>query len=137
MIMNNEIDELDPNSKILQKEPTKKRWILRTSGLLFGTAIALVIAIAIGLLLITWLQFDDLKNIQHKVDTLKPIFTGLRCSILINIIIFWKRLTNWLAIKYSWDSDRLERILKKRIHVAIAMILVELIINQRIFDYLL
>lgn len=113
----------------------KKFSFMKLAGLLIVMAATVIIMVFVGIILLTWLQFDDLKAIQEKIASVEPIFIGLRWSFLINLVIFWNRFNTYLAKKFNWSNDRLERILKQRFKVSIVLIIIEVVINQRILDY--
>lgn len=120
---------------VIYTNPQKKHRLLRISGAILGVAALVIIMMVLAVLLMAWLQFDDLKAIQGKIDSLKPIFTSIRVSLLLNIVIFWNRFNIYLANKFNWDSAQLQRILEQRYKVIIALTFLELFINQRILDY--
>ncbi len=116
--------------------PTQKKFsFMKLAGLLIAMAVTILVMVFVGIILLTWLQFDDLKVVQEKIASVEPIFIGLRWSFLINLVIFWNRFNTYLAKKFNWDNDRLERLLKQRFKVSIVLIIIELVINQRILDY--
>lgn len=112
--------------------PKKRGRILRYSGIFIGLIILLIISIFLSVFLMIWLQIDDLQDIRSALQSIRPVFTGIRVSIYINIIIFWNRLITYVANRYNWDAKRLENTLKHRTHVGIVLLVIELFIGQRL-----
>lgn len=116
---------------------TKKKGIVRKGFKLTAIFIALVIIFLVaGFILTQLFPRDDIHNIRNAVNSIAPVLTAIRVSIMINIIIFWERVCNFAAARYKWSPERLAGTLGHRKHYALMFAVLEFCINYRLIENL-
>ena len=99
--------------------------------------VSVVLLQVVAAILANIVKQDDVLTFRQNLSEIKPYFSAVRISVLINTILFWDRLIRFFSLKFQWSEERLEGMLSQRLKVAILLIFIELVFNQRIFDYLI
>jgi hypothetical protein len=96
--------------------------------LLFGVMVAVMSPLG-------WLEIHHPKNLQlltQIMSQLEFFFIIFRWSLIGFLIYFWPRMVRYFAEKQKWSLDKTNALLQERYHIAIWLILVEILVCENL-----
>ena len=90
-----------------------------------------------GVLLLTWVQIEDVEQIKASLDGARPYLTILRLAIISFALVYWENLVRWMGCKSHWSQQHQDQVINKRFHVGITVLLIEVFIIHDGLSYII
>lgn len=104
-----------------------RRWI---KGIAFGTLVILACVLIGGFALFVWGRFETPDRIASHLQSLQPYLVIWRLALIAVVVALWRPLC--LARRRDLADYELKALLTHRWTVAVAFLLTELIVVQRL-----
>jgi len=104
----------------------RRRWFVTLS------MIAAFAAIAVGMLLWQAVELGSLVSVSERLDSAKPLMSGLRLALIGSLAAFWPQLS-LLAARMGNDDATHGRWMALRWRVVGWLLVIELVIGQNLF----
>ena len=109
----------------------RRRWFFLLSLLAFA------LALVTGGILWHSVGTSSVSDIQTRVDTMKPLFTGIRLSLIVTVAVAWPFMTlnlhRWGRIKKSQAT----MMLALRWRIVTWLVVIELVLGQNLLGQVL
>ena len=109
----------------------RRRWFF-----LF-TLLAFVLALGMGGILWHSIEMSSVSEIQAQVDSLKPVFTGIRLFLIALVAMAWPFVTNNLHRWGRIDKAQVTTMLALRWRIATWLVVIELVLGQNLIGQVL
>ncbi len=108
----------------LRNRKASRRW---AKGIPFGTLV-----ITAGFALFVWSRFETPDRIAFRIQNFAPYFAIWRLALITMVIAFWRPLCERIALWRHLAAHELNALLAHRWTVAVALLLTEIIVVQRL-----
>ncbi len=109
----------------------RRRWFFLLSLLAF------VLALGTGGILWYSVQTSSVSEMQAQVDSLKPVFTGIRLFLIALVAIAWPFVTNTLHRWGRIDKAQVTAMLAMRWRIVTWLVVIELVLGQNLLGQVL
>jgi len=104
----------------------RRRWFFLLTLLTFA------LALVIGGILWHSVETSSISEIQARVNAMKPVFTGIRLSLIALVAIAWPYVTRYLHRRGRIDETQAIRILALRWRIVTWLVVIELVLGQNL-----
>jgi len=101
------------------------------------TLLAFVLALGTGGILWHSVETSSVSEIQIQVDSLKPVFTGIRLFLIALIGMVWPFVTNNLHRWGRIDKAQVTTMLALRWRIVTWLVVIELVLGQNLLGQVL
>ena len=117
---------------VFHSGPTlRRRWFFLL------TLLAFALALGTGGILWHLVGTSSVSEIQTRIDTMKPLFTGIRQSLIVLVAVAWRFVINSL---YRWgriDESQATMMLALRWRIVTWLMVIELVLGQNLLGQVL
>ena len=111
--------------------------IMRRRGFFLLTLMALALALASGDLLWHAIEMSSVSVVQTRVETLKPVFTGIRLVLISVVALAWPFLVEVLQYWGRIDAAQAVTLMALRWRVLTWLVVIELVLGQNLLGQVL
>ncbi len=111
--------------------------VLRRRWFFLLTLLAFVLALGTGGVLWHSVGTSSVSEIQTRVDTIKPVFIGIRLSLIVAVAVAWPFITNNLHRWGRIDESQAKMILALRWRIVTWLVVIELVLGQNLLGQVL
>jgi len=104
----------------------RRRWFVLLTLVAFG------LALCIGFYLWHAVQASSIVAIQSCIELMKPVFTTIRCLAIGLVMLSWSIITRTLHRWGCIDDAGAGQLMSVRWHVAIWLVVIELMLGQNL-----
>ncbi len=104
--------------------------VLRRSGLFGLTVIAIILAVAVGVLLWQAVEWSSVSQVSARIEQLKPFATGVRIALIGLLALFWPALVRLAYRGGRLDEDRRDNLLAQHRQLIGWLVIIELVLGQ-------
>lgn len=126
-------DNSEQHSSVVQG-PTVKRKILKGGILTILSVLAIGVITIVGLGLMSSVKMSVFDSISTALWSFNSWFAFIRIAVIMIAIIYWEELNTWLAIRFHWSGERLERTIQGKYFTLFVLGFMELILIQRLHE---
>ena len=113
------------------------RPVLRRRWFFLLTLLAFALALVTGGILWHSIGTSSVNDIQTRVDSMKPLFTGIRLFPIWLVAMAWPFVTNNLHRWGRIDESQATMMLAQRWRVVIWLVVIELMLGQNLLGQVL
>ena len=114
-----------------------KKYTLRRRWSFFMTLLAIVLTMVMGSILLYSIETTSLAAIQTRVAAIRPLFTGIRLSLITVLAILWPFITKGLHHMGRIDAVQQVTLNTLRWRIVIWLVAIELVLGQNLIGQLL
>ncbi len=111
--------------------------VLRRRWFFLLTLLAFVLALGTGGILWHLVGTSSVSEIQTRIDSMKPIFTGIRLFLIALVAVAWRFVTNTLHRWGRIDESQVTMMLALRWRIVIWLVVIELVLGQNLLGQVL
>ena len=111
--------------------------VLRRRWFLLLTLLAFVLALGVGEILWHSGETSSISEIQTRVDTMKPVFTGIRLFLIAVVAITWPFLMDGLHRWGRIDEVQASTMRALRWRIVTWFVVIELVLGQNLLGQVL
>ena len=117
---------------VFHSGPTlRRRWFFLL------TLLAFALALGTGGILWHLLGTSSVSDMQTRVDAMKPVFTGIRLSLIVLVAVAWPFITNNLHHWGRIDESQATMMLALRWRIVTWLVVIELVLGQNLLGQVL
>ncbi len=109
----------------------RRRWFFLLTLLAFG------LALVAGAILWHSVETTSVVAVQSRIDTFKPIMTGIRVSLIALLAIGWPWIVNTLQRWGRLEDMQAEKLLAVRWRIVTWLVVIELVLGQNLLGQVL
>ena len=106
--------------------------VLRRRWFFLLTLLAFVLALGTGGILWHLVGTSSVSEIQTRVDTMKPVFTGIRLSLIVLVAVAWRFVINTLHRWGRIEESQATMMLALRWRLMTWLMVIELVVGQNL-----
>jgi len=106
---------------------------MRRRGFFLLTLLAFGLALGAGAILWHSVETSAVVAVQTRIETLKPLLTGIRLSLIALVAIAWPWLVNALHRWGRLDETQAANLLAVRWRIVTWLVVIELVLGQNLF----
>ena len=95
----------------------------------------ILVMFVIGSILLSTMSVDSLTSLRASIDKFSSWWFIVRVSFIALLYFKWREINVYLSKKNEWSEEHLERVLAGRKLMVSLLIFVELIMVQRVHEY--
>ena len=103
---------------------------MRRSGLVLFTAVAVLLAVLVGTLLMHRLQIESVQSIRQGLQEWQPVLTGMRVAVIFLVALGWNRLLAVLASTGILHPAKAGPLTALRARIVLWLVGLELVLGQ-------
>ena len=103
---------------------------IRRKGLVFFTAMAVLLTAGAGFLLIHRLQIESVQSIRHGMQAWQPVLGAVRVTVILLVALGWNRLVAVLANTGILHPARAGQLTALRWRIVAWMVVLEGVLGQ-------
>ena len=111
--------------------------VLRRRWFFLLTLLAFVLALGTGGILWHSVETSSVSEIQTRVDSMKPLFTGIRLFLIGLVAVAWPFVTNNLHRWGRIDESQATMMLALRWRVVTWLVVIEMVLGQNLLGQVL
>jgi len=111
--------------------------VLRRRWFFLLTLLAFVMALGMGGILWHSVETSTVSEIQAQVDSLKPVFTGIRLFLIALVAVAWRFVTNYLHRWGRIDKGQAITMFALRWRIVTWLVVIELVLGQNLLGQVL
>lgn len=111
--------------------------VVRRCWFFLLTLLAFVLALGMGGILWHSVETSSVSEIQAQVDSLKPVFTGIRIFLIALVAMAWPFVTNNLHRWGRIDKAQVTTMLALRWRIVTWLVVIELVLGQNLLGQVL
>ena len=111
--------------------------VLRRRWFFLLTLLAFALALGTGGILWHSIGSSSVSEIQTRIDAMKPVFTGIRLSLIVLVAVAWRFVTNYLHHWGRIDESQATMILALRWRIVTWLMVIELVLGQNLLGQVL
>jgi uncharacterized membrane protein len=111
--------------------------VLRRRWFFLLTLLAFVLALGTGSILWHSVETSTVSEIQAQVNSLKPIFTGIRLFLIVLVAMVWPFVTNNLHRWGQIDKAQAITMFALRWRIVTWLVVIELVLEQNLLGQVL
>jgi hypothetical protein len=141
-IPENQQDELGGMAQDQAYTGSQERWLKgwrRAGRLALRVAfivVGLLLVLSVGQLLMSSFSLQDLASFRDRLERADSVLVFFRLGFITLLIFYWKPFNTWLAKLNGWSGAQLERVFAGRWWALSVLLFVEIILIQRVHEYL-
>lgn len=103
---------------------------MRRSGLVLFTAVAVLLILLAGILLMHRLQLESVQSVRQGLREWQPVLTGVRVALILLVALGWNRLVAVLASSGILHPARAGPLTALRGRIVLWLVALELVLGQ-------
>ena len=103
---------------------------MRRSGLVLFTAVAVLLTVLAGALLMHRLQIESVQSVRQGLQEWQSVLTGVRVALILLVALGWNRLVTVLASTGILHSARAGQLAALRGRIVLWLVALELVLGQ-------
>ncbi len=111
--------------------------VLRRRWLFLLTLLAFALALGTGGILWHSVETSSASEIQTRVNSMKPLFTGIRLSLIVLVTVSWPFVTNNLHRWGRIDESQATMMLALRWRIVTWLMVIEMVLGQNLLGQVL
>lgn len=94
------------------------------------TAMAMVLAVLVGTVLMHRLQIESVQSVHQGLQAWQPVLTGVRVAVIVLVTLGWRRAVAMLAHAGMLDPARAGWLTVFRARIVLWLVGLELVLGQ-------
>ena len=111
--------------------------VLRRRWFFLLTLLAFILALGTGGILWHLVGTSSVSEMRTRVDTMKPLFTGIRLSLIVLVAMAWRFVTNTLHHWRRIEESQATMMLALRWRIVTWLVVIELVLGQNLLGQVL